>query len=149
MNSDGPYVAVASLCDLVLHEKDERVSCIRFLDTLNLAIPENAPDPMPPVLVQANGLLGFKSGKFIGTKTLQVVLRNPLGKLGKPIQTFSLVFKGHEQGVNVILKMQIQIDQEGLYYFDISLDEEIVTRIPFRVFITRPKPTEQTNSQNV
>jgi hypothetical protein len=149
MNSDGPYIAVASLCDLVLHEKDERISCIRFLDTLNLAISEDAPDPLPPVVVQANGLLSFKSGKFVGSKTLQIVLRNPLGKQGKPIQTFPLTFKGHEQGANVILRMQIQIEQEGLYYFDISLDEEIVTRIPLRVFITRTKQPEQTNSQNV
>ena len=142
MNPNCPYVATAALCDFVLHEKDERISCIRFLDTVEVTISPDAPDPLPPVTLEIRGLLSFKSGEFTGTKTLKIEPRGPSGELGKPAQTFPLTFKGNEHGANLILRLIIPISQEGLYYFDVSLDEEMVTRIPLRVRLKLTKPAD-------
>src|SRR5690348_7774486 len=101
MNPNGPYVAVASLCDLVLHEKQEnqeRISCIRFLDTITADIPADAPDPLPPLTLQVNGLISFRSGSFVGSKTLTLIVRSPEGKPGKaPMPTYPMQFGGGGQ----------------------------------------------------
>jgi hypothetical protein len=142
MNPNGPYVSTAALCELVLHEKNEQISCIRFVDTLELTVPADTPDPFPLIVFQVRGLVSFKSGDFVGSKTLKIQLRNPGGKIGRPDQIYPLQFQGNEHGTNLIFQAELQTNQEGLYYFDIFLDEELATRMPLRIKVKRAKPLE-------
>ncbi len=145
MNSDGPYVAVATLCDAVLKEEDGRISCIRFMDRIdvNMTFPASVPEAqqIPAIPFPVHGLLSFKSGGFKGKKTIKINLVAPSGKLveseGKISQTFPAVFQGGEHGFNLVLDVTLQTREEGLYYFDILLDEEMMTRIPLRVAFTK------------
>ncbi len=148
MNLKGPHVAVAALCDAILVEKDERISCIRFLDRFEIGIPENAPDPFQ-VPLQINCFLSFKSGDFVGTKTVRVKLKHPLISEPKAptIMTpnqFEADFKGGEHGYNITLQLNIVVDGSGLFMFDVLLDEDVVTRIPLRIDLKRvPLPQSE------
>ncbi len=137
MNPKGPYVAIATLCERVLHETDGGISCIRLMDTIALEVPADAPDPFPPIAYQGMALISFKSGDYVGPMTLRIEFKNPSGESGKPSQEHLLQFQGNEHGTNLIMRLNLQFVDQGLYYFDLFLDEELATRIPLRVRITR------------
>lgn len=154
MNPKGPFVSVAALCETILHEKDERISCVRFLDRLDVGLPHDAPERFP-INLAVNCFLSFKSGDFVGDKTATIKLNHPQGKIPRlpdeadPGPKFPVKFTGGEQGHNIILTLQVSTNESGLFVFDVFLDEELMTRIPLRVVITRrPQPPPQPqNSQ--
>ncbi len=57
---------------------------------------------------------------------------------GQTLESIPLLFEGGEHGVQIILKLNLKVEDEGLYYFDVLLDEEetAIARIPLRVTIT-------------
>src|SRR5258708_8732696 len=144
MNADGPYLSGAALCEAVLHEKDERISCIRFADQFEVTIGGDIPDPLPSVQFRLNALLAFKSGPFVGTKTIKIILKNPDGKIANTTQpqSYPAIFKGREHGANLIVSMDIVTDKSGDYAIDVFLDDEMFTQIPFKVTIKRMIPDE-------
>ena len=146
MNPQGPYVAMAIICEAALLDQDQRITCVRIMDAIHLTIPEDRPAPFP-VTFQGNAVISFKSGQFVGSKTLKVELRDPLNNLGKEPKEFPLEFQGNEHGPNLILKLDVAIAEEGLYYFNLFLDGELVTRMPLRVKVTRT-PRPETEPEN-
>jgi hypothetical protein len=146
MNPNGPYVSVAAICESVLHEKDERISCIRFLDTLNVQVAAETPDPIPVLRFRVNAFVAFKSGAFVGTKNCMLRLTTPSGKSGKlkdsASKSYPMAFTGGEGGHNLIVTLDIPANESGLYWFDVMLDEEMYSRIPLKVNITRSSPPQ-------
>src|SRR5258708_19533715 len=112
MNPDGPYLSVAALCEAVLHEKDERISCIRFADQFEVTIGGDIPDPLPSVQFRLNALLAFKSGPFVGTKTIKIILKNPDGKIANTTQqqSYPPLFKASHHDPNLIVPLYIVTD---------------------------------------
>jgi len=147
MYPKGPYVAIVTLCERVLYEKDGGISCIRLMDTIAIELAPDAPDPFP-FLYQGHALFSFKSGDYVGPMTFRMEIRNPSGELAKPSQEQLLEFRGGEHGTNSIFQIGLQVPGEGLYYFDLFLGGELATRIPLRVRVTRKK-AEQMNSEKV
>jgi hypothetical protein len=47
------------------------------------------------------------------------------------------LFEGEDRGVNLILNLNIVVDQEGVYWFNVLLEDQFVTRIPLRIFYQR------------
>jgi hypothetical protein len=142
MNPNGPYVSVAAICDAVLHEKDERISCIRFLDQLNITIASEDEDAS--IAIRLNAFIAFKSGPFIGPKMCTIEIVGPSGKKGTPIggkpKEFPMQFNGGEHGHNLIVAFDFPVNKSGLYWFDVLLDGEVYTRIPLKINITRELP---------
>ena len=61
-----------------------------------------------------------------------------------PIAEMPAHLEGGERGINAIFNLQMTFDMEGLYWFDIYLDEPyeqatLLTRIPLRI-IYQPQP---------
>lgn len=141
MSANGPYVAVAALCEHVLDEKVGRLSCIRFFEKYNIIVPPESPEQNPKTPLYMAALLAFKSGDFTGTKVVKVTLRYPSDAPSKEILApYAAVFAGGETGVNMIINITLHVDTEGLYMFDVLLNEECVTRIPLRVVFSRTPP---------
>lgn len=42
-------------------------------------------------------------------------------------------FRGKEQGQNIILRLGLGVEQDGLYWFDVAFDGDVLTRIPLAV----------------
>src|SRR5690349_7235780 len=128
MNPIGPYVTVATLCETVLDEKDGRISLVRILDRVEinrvlsrpLRVGEELPT-LPTPALQATGLLVLKSGDFIGKKLMRIQVFKPSGELmkmedeGAVLEPLPLFFEGGEHGIQIILKLSLKIEMEGLY----------------------------------
>lgn len=129
----GPYVTMAVFCEKILEEKDGLLSVIRVVDRINIApAGPDAPAQMPPIPLQLPALLSFKSG-FVRAKC-QVHLRaeSPSGK-ETTVASFPAFFEGDDRGVNLILNLVFQAEEEGLYWFSVYIEEDLVTRIPLRI----------------
>jgi hypothetical protein len=134
--STGPFLTAACLCERVLEEKDGVLSAIRIVDRITaqgIAPPGADVPPMPPIPIQLVALVTFKNGKARGSRRLSLQPRSPSGfKMQGP--SVPILFEGDDDGgVNVRLVLQFQAQEEGLYWFDVLLNDVLVSRMPLRV----------------
>lgn len=138
----GPYVAVAAICERVLQEADGVLSAIRFVDRLMLGFAgPDAPDEMPPLPAQFTLLIAMKSGGARGRYGIHITMEAPSGERMPVELTLPLMLEGEDRGSNMVIPVGLTFEQEGLYWFDIYLDdplvpeqpEELLTRVPVRV----------------
>lgn len=133
----GPYVRVAGLCERVLQEKDGVLSIIRLIDrfTITTSGPA-APAEMPPSNVQFAIVIGLTSGALRGKYNLRIVPTTPAGKKLSELSA-GVLLEGEDRGVNVVLNGQMPVSEEGLYWFDVFAEEQLLTRIPLRLLYQR------------
>ncbi|MGH9848718.1 MAG: DUF6941 family protein [Blastocatellia bacterium] len=138
-NKEKPYLSIAALCERALQEKDGVISGIRFVDKLIItAKGAEASEKIPELpFMMLSAIIAFKSGPARGKRTIQLRLCNPKGELLSTVQSHEAVFKGDENGVNLIVNIALQPKEEGLYWVDVLLDDEVITRIPLRVEYVR------------
>jgi hypothetical protein len=63
---------------------------------------------------------------------MTIVPETPTGKR-LPGPEVTVLFEGDERGVALILPVGIVAEEEGLYWFDVILEGDTLTRIPLRV----------------
>lgn len=131
--STGPYLQMAFFCERILEEKDGVTSAIRIVDRITqTAKGPDPPDKMPPVQVALTALIGFKSGRARGRHILRIRPETPsanrLAEVSLPLQ-----FEGEDRGVQSGMQIRLQAEEEGLYWFDVFLDDALITRMPLRI----------------
>ncbi len=138
MHSDsGPYLAIAALCENVIEDKQGVLSLIRVVDRIISTVAgPSSPEKMPPVPINLIAVVSFKSGSARGTHTVKLRPEAPSGIRLEEI-SFPVLFEGEDRGVNIIAHMGLLAQQEGLYWFDVLLDDVLVTRIPLRLVYQR------------
>ena len=137
VENSGPYLTAALLCERVLQEKDETVSVIRLIDRLAVTVNAlNSPETMPSITANLTLFVGLKSGSARGRNTIKIRTEAPSG-ITLSDQLLSALFEGEDRGVNLIVNMGLTLDQEGVYWFNILLEETLLTRIPLRVLYQR------------
>lgn len=148
MNDARPYLAAALMCERVLEEKDQVLSIIRVVDIFYV-------QPFPkdfPKEAQAGApfvaMLCFKKS-FAETSpikhTVSLILHGPSGTPIKPAgQTeetliASFVFEAEKTAANIVVNTLLSADkiEFGTYWYQVTVDGEQVTRIPFKV-LERP-----------
>lgn len=129
---DHPYVSAALICEKVLQEKDESITLVRIADRIqyNIEGPGLPPNIKPMIAVQ--GFISLKSGPITGEHTVSIVAENPDGKR-KAIWGAAIKLLGKDQGNNIIINMNLGIDHDGLYWFDVLFDDASLTRIPLTI----------------
>lgn len=134
----GPYIGCAVLCEKVLQERDNVVSLIRIVDrTIISGRGPDAPEELPSFPLTQTVFVALKSGLARGKYIIAIQAHSPSGRpVGEPIQVPAL-FEGDERGVNVIASVTLQVEEEGLYWFDVSVEGQSLTRIPLRVLYQR------------
>jgi hypothetical protein len=133
----GPYLQVAVLCEKVLQEATGTLSAIRIVDRVTAtAQSQGAPETMPPVNISLTALIVFRSGDAKGT---YAVTLQPVFPSGLKPQYISapILLEGEDRGAHLIFDLNFQAREEGLYWFDVSIKGELVTRIPLRVLYQR------------
>src|SRR5258708_39959823 len=134
---DGPYLIAALICEKILQEKDETVSIIRMVDRVTLTTQAALmPETLPAMALSLNAFISFKSGSARGRHTVKLSIETPSG-LKLPEQLLPVLFEGEDRGVNLILGINIVVDQEGVYWFDVLLENVLLTRIPLRILYQR------------
>jgi hypothetical protein len=136
-NNTGPFLNAALLCERVLQEKDEVISIIRIVDRITLTTHASlSPESLPPMPINLYALIAFKSGSAKGRHTLKWITETPSG-IRLPEQLLPVLFEGEDRGVNLVLNINMVVDQEGIYWFEVLLEDQFLTRIPLRILYQR------------
>ena len=129
----GPYIQVAGLCEQVIEDKTGVLSLIRLVDTItNRAAGPDAPAEMPSLTYPMKMVVMLKSGRAKGRHELKIIPEMPSGELKSPLLR-SIQMEGEERGFNNIINMAFTFTMEGLYWFNVYLDDSLLTRIPLKV----------------
>jgi hypothetical protein len=140
--SDGPYLNAALICEKVLQEKDEAISIIRVVDRVTVtSAASSSPKNLQPISLNLNAFLSFRSGTAKGRNTIKWVMEEPSGIRG-PEQLLPALFEGEERSSNFILSLPLTVNQEGVYWFDIFLEDQLLTRIPLRILYQQIGPQD-------
>jgi len=128
---------MAGICDQVIEDKTGVLSLIRIIDTITHTVEgPNAPPEMPPVTYPMKMVIMLKSGRARGRHELKIIPELPSGETKRP-HIRSIQMEGEEKGFNNIINMLFTFTMEGLYWFDVYLDDSLLTRIPLRIKYNR------------
>ncbi len=136
--SQGPYLQVACFCENVVQRADGVLTLVNIVDRVSItsqgpSVPEN----MPKVPWVAYLVLILKAGKARGRKEVTIIPELADGTT-KPPATVSVNFEGgDDRGIQVVTRTNIELEYEGLYWFHIRLDGELITKLPLRVMYSR------------
>lgn len=130
---DGPFVTMAALCERILVERDGTYSAIRIVDkivhTVRGTNPSGQMDPFP---FRLNMLVMLKAGAAMGRATLEIQTRLPSGLAAE--KSFSTIhFGGEERGPTIPVTLNLMLEYEGLYWFEVLVDGRLLTKVPLRV----------------
>lgn len=133
----GPYIQMAGLCEQVIEDKTGALSLIRIIDTItHTEARPDAPIEMPPVTYPMKMVIMLKSGRARGRHEIKIVPELPSGENKAPLIR-SIHMEGEERGFNSIINMMFTFTMEGLHWFNVYLDDSLLTRIPLRVKYNR------------
>lgn len=133
----GPYVQVAAFCERVLREADGVISLIRVVDVVTHS--ERGADPprdMPQVRYPLNLVISLKSGRAKGRHDVTITPELPSGET-MPAITVTAQLEGEGKGFLVISQIDIPYTMEGLYWFNVRFDDEMLTRLPLQIRYAR------------
>jgi hypothetical protein len=135
----GPFLAAAVFCENLLEDRDNTVSPIRILDRITVQSPQAVPpDHTPMAIVWV--LVSFKAGDAPAAHTFRFVMNTPDGKRSDIAKDMKFNFAGkNEHGFNIKLQLPVPI-HNGLFWFDVYLDDRLVTRMPLRVAVELVAP---------
>jgi hypothetical protein len=140
----GPFVIVAAVVERSLQEKDNSMSLIRLFDRLNVELPKEEGEHK--LRVPISFVLMFKSGDFVGNKSLEVTVVDPDGSRNPFRQhseePISLTFEGQEVGPTALLQFELDVSQEGLHWFEVALSGKMMTKTALRVVHDQPSKSE-------
>lgn len=129
----GPYVQLAVFCERVLREADGVLSLVRVVDVItHTERGPNPPEEMPEFHFPLNLIITLKSGTARGRHDITITPEQPSGETLNPV-SFSINMEGEGKGVNVHSRIDIAYRLEGLYWFSILFDGQVITRIPLEV----------------
>jgi len=131
------YLQIAVFCEKVLREADGVFSLIRIIDRFNTvgATPEMSPQVLRFFLV-----VSFKSGFMRGKQTISLRPKSPTGQ-DLPAMEFPVLFEGDDdRGTAIAFELNWAVNEEGLFWWDLYLNQELVTRMPLRVAYQRMGP---------
>ena len=81
---------------------------------------------MPLTTINVTALISFKSGFFKGSAEIKLVGRTPSQKVFANTM-LPMLFEGEDRGATSILQMNIQVNEDGLFWFDVLLGERLLT----------------------
>ena len=133
----GPYLQVAVFCERILKEQDGVSSLIRMVDRITIqASGPQPPEKMPPTRLSLWAYLAFKSGFAKGSFTIRVTAHSPSGKVLPPV-LLPIFLEGDDRGATIAFQLNLDADEDGLYWFDVSMEERLITRMPLRILYQR------------
>ena len=128
---------MAGLCEQVIEDKTGVLSLIRIVDTItHTEAHPDAPTEMPPVTYPLKMVIMLKSGRARGRHELKIIPELPSGEVKSPFSR-TVHLEGEERGVNNIINMVFTFTTEGLYWFNVYLNDSLLTRIPLRLKYNR------------
>jgi hypothetical protein len=139
----GPYLKAAVFVNVAIQGNDNVLSLIRVIDRLvTQAQGASPPKEMPVVTSRMNAVIMLVSGKARGRHEVRLVREAPNG-VRKDVWTGGILLEGENKGHNINLEMNETFDLEGTYWYDVLVENELMTRMPFQV-LYQPMTTRAT-----
>lgn len=141
----GPYLNAALLCQKVLEEKDGVLSAIRIVDRVTHNYTTSTEDPFsarPTAKVEFAFLLILKSGQNPGLTNIKIVPKKPDNSELLPLGSTMHLDPPDNRGGNLVINASVTFDQQGVWWFEVFINDVRRTRIPLEV-IFLPQPTQQ------
>ncbi len=133
----GPYLKMACFCERVLREVDGVVTMVRVIDRLtHTESKPDAPEEMPPVTYEMKLVIMLIPAKALGRHELKIERELPSGIKEKPIAV-TVQMEGGNRGANIMMDTKMTFPLEGLYWFNVYLDNVLLTKMPFQVLYQR------------
>ena len=131
----GPYVTVAAFCDRAITENDGVISLIRVIDVVNLQVQGPvAPDELPPGgILNTTFVLMIKAGRALGRQVVQINMEHPDTTVHPGPEQAVNLSGGQGGGANLIMQMQIQLSDTGLYWANVLINSRMMSRTPLQV----------------
>jgi hypothetical protein len=134
---NGPYLVSALLSERTIQETDGVLTLVRVVDkvTATSGSPtEPHPSEMPAFLVSLYLTIILKAGRARGDYLLAVRPEDPTGAVLTASEN-PITFTGTDDGAgaNVVINMNLGIRHVGLYWFNVLLDDQLLTRVPLRI----------------
>ncbi len=130
----GPYLSAAFLCERVLEERDGVKSIVRIVDRMTRSGPPlDESGEMETWPLSLSLFVRLKAGWARGPLPLEIRLIKPSGETPSPMQRM-IYFEGEEdRGVDVVVNLTLEVNQTGIYWFEIWLAQEMLTKVPMRI----------------
>ena len=127
-----PYLVIALLCSRFIKGEDGSLSAIGFLDQIDIVLSHQVDGPLIAQQTNVWAVIGFRSGAFSGTKTLTLRGVSPGGGVGMEYSN-TIEFKGGMHAHYYHIELVLNISAEGLYWFEVFLDNKLYSRMPLLV----------------
>lgn len=125
-----PHLAVAVFCEKVLKEADGVISIIRIVDRFRV---RGTTPEMGRQTIRFTVMIVFRAGFMRGKTTISIKPHSP-SKKEMPTIDIPVLFEGDdERGVVIAAETNFEVDEEGLFWFDLAVMGETVTRMPLRI----------------
>lgn len=130
----GPYLCAAVFCEKVLTESDGVKSLVRIIDRFTISAEQ--PD-MPESNIELTICIFLKAGDFRGPADICIEPVSPSGHK-YPRLSLNVNFEGdNDRGIGLTVGSRTTFKEAGLYWFDVSLDKQLLTRMPLRLVYQR------------
>ena len=130
MSAPFPMVVAAIFCEKVLAEADKVLSAIRIVDRVFATALWTEGQP-PTVTLTMMVLL--KGNGYRGKAKLQVIANAPNGDQGSVLANEIEFPEKPNEGANVLATLGITAKMEGVYWFEILVNDRVAMRTPLDV----------------
>lgn len=100
------------------------------------------PEELPKIPYNLTFLINFKAGRARGRHNVALAMEDPSGTK-KELFAQSLQLEGEHRGANWVIQANVTFSMEGVYWFDVLLEGQVVTRIPFKLIYQLVSPGAQ------
>jgi len=91
---------------------------------------------MPAVQRPLTFAIMLVSGRAKGTEEVRLERESPNGQRER-LWSGSVHFEGEDRGQNLVINTIANFEQQGLYWFDIYVGDQLLSKIPFRLIYLR------------
>lgn len=137
-DSQGPFVAAALLCESVNPRDDGAVDIGGIVDGIAVSRREPADDPlevMPHALVELTALVSIRAGAVRGAHRLGLRGTFPSGRPGASLER-PVELTDQRPGANLVVPLEIPVFEAGLYLFDVTFDDALLTRMELHIALS-------------
>lgn len=136
---NGPFVAVAVLCQAVQRRDDGTMDVLGIVEGLMLdPLPPSDQDPLglrPVAVLPLRLLVSLRAGAARGTRRVDVVGHYPAGNAG-PSTGMQVEFSDDRPAATLNVPVELEVHEPGTYRFDVLVDGRLITSVPLRVLFT-------------
>jgi hypothetical protein len=137
-SSNGPFVAMAVLCQRIDRQPDGTVDVLGIVDGLGISVTEGEDLRADPAKITLTALVALRAGQWRGPFTVRVQGHFPSGLPGPSVSS-RVFFTEDAPGATLTVPLDLEVQEGGVYRFDVSGEEGRLTEIALHVHVVVEK----------